>query len=1239
MSEIAARVARLRAGRGAADESVWRWELAWALVDLLAETEDLEPEDVRELLEHADWMLARDRDAGALQLAGLARSVSFALTQDPADGAHATGYLEEALTLIPVGDEGRAELLYQLAIEYLTQEGDQPAPGPLGRIIGCLGELFALQDDPEVRGRLGLAVGFRSVTDPAHAGEVDRAVELMEPAYELVGDSGLRADLSRSLAWMHDTRGDLDAAAEWVRRTLTEPSVAGSPLEVRAHRYLGELLVRSFAPPPGEVDLAAAVRLTRDLPANLGRIQEARRHLSLAAAAKPGDQDVAALLSMLAIAEAGFGGDPADATATVRVMADRLPAGDPRRAQMVSLSAALQEEADPVLGAGPELDARIEDLRKAVADLPEGDLMRPWLLSRLGAALGQRGAAFAEKRDCEEAMALLATAIAEMPAGNPLRARTFVLLAGTVLTALRVDPMGADLDGLLTAIEADGLGLDTTSAHGLSTVIDVDDLGSGIGTTSAHGRFATIDAASTHGMPVGSDVDDRGVDAASVHGMPVASDVDDLGLGIDAASVHVVFGSAYVARAARDSSAADYDRGITHLRKAIDAYRPEDPLRVPLLFMAATAMADRYGGTRDLALLDAAGHYLDEVDRALEASGTPEYAPGTLDRRAAWLLRVTVSFNQYLGRRDPATAARMTADLERVAALTPPGHPDLPLISTLRAWAHGILSLNSGDPRAMAGALDQLMAAASGAGSDPLHGRALRGQAGLAAVLKGLTAGDRGLLDQGIQTLTEVVAAPDAYLGETGTHRYVLGSALIQRSRVGGQRGDLDQGIAHLEAVIRDRRTGPLEGVYPILLVDLAQAYRLKGDPRAVDTGLRALRERLADVLLQTGAERGLATAKAVRDDALETVHWALADGWPEAAVEALELGRAMILRAATAGDALPGVLRAHGHGELADEWQNHLATEQVAAPWEMAAVEVGPEGRIRTPGLMIPGDLRHRVLAAIEDTSLAELLTPPGPAEIAQTLREAGRDAFVYLLPRSEFGPGRALSVLADGKVTTTVLPQLDAARNGRVDRYQRAQNELVSAVDRERDELVSAVGRERDEPDSTVSRAQDEPVSTVDRERRGPVSAVSRNERGRALARNELGRAAELAKLRWRHALDEVCDWAGEVAMTSILEEIEADEPSIVLVPGGTLGIVPWHAARVPAEESLDPGAPGAPGRVARVSAGLRGDGRVYACQRAMVSYAASGRQFVAAAGRPVVGAGRDVVLVSGPDLAWAG
>ncbi|MFD5395318.1 CHAT domain-containing protein [Streptomyces sp. NPDC127097] len=52
------------------------------------------------------------------------------------------------------------------------------------------------------------------------------------------------------------------------------------------------------------------------------------------------------------------------------------------------------------------------------------------------------------------------------------------------------------------------------------------------------------------------------------------------------------------------------------------------------------------------------------------------------------------------------------------------------------------------------------------------------------------------------------------------------------------------------------------------------------------------------------------------------------------------------------------------------------------------------------------------------------------------------------------------------------------------------------------------------------------------------------------------------------WRGALRKVCDWAWRAAMKQLSEYFSArgpqGTPRIVLVPSGTLGLVPWHAAR---------------------------------------------------------------------------
>ncbi|OXM47049.1 CHAT domain-containing protein [Amycolatopsis alba] len=87
--------------------------------------------------------------------------------------------------------------------------------------------------------------------------------------------------------------------------------------------------------------------------------------------------------------------------------------------------------------------------------------------------------------------------------------------------------------------------------------------------------------------------------------------------------------------------------------------------------------------------------------------------------------------------------------------------------------------------------------------------------------------------------------------------------------------------------------------------------------------------------------------------------------------------------------------------------------------------------------------------------------------------------------------------------------------------------------------------------------------------------------------------------AKARWTKAAETLSDWAWPAAMGPLLDHLRSrgirGVPRLVLAPVGRLGGVPWHAAR------------------RLVTGGLR-----YACQDAIISYAASARQFVDASGR---------------------
>jgi hypothetical protein len=107
------------------------------------------------------------------------------------------------------------------------------------------------------------------------------------------------------------------------------------------------------------------------------------------------------------------------------------------------------------------------------------------------------------------------------------------------------------------------------------------------------------------------------------------------------------------------------------------------------------------------------------------------------------------------------------------------------------------------------------------------------------------------------------------------------------------------------------------------------------------------------------------------------------------------------------------------------------------------------------------------------------------------------------------------------------------------------------------------------------------------------------------------------------WRAALGAVTEWAWTTAMSPLLHEVRQRRhdreagtlPRVVLVPGGILGIVPWHAAWT------------------ATSGGEAGQGRTYACQHAIFTYAVSGRQFADSACRTPLHPGSDAVFVADP------
>ncbi|MER7720420.1 CHAT domain-containing protein [Streptomyces flaveolus] len=367
----------------------------------------------------------------------------------------------------------------------------------------------------------------------------------------------------------------------------------------------------------------------------------------------------------------------------------------------------------------------------------------------------------------------------------------------------------------------------------------------------------------------------------------------------------------------------------------------------------------------------------------------------------------------------------------------------------------------------------------------------------------------------------------------------------------------LDALVHVLERVRGEVRQGGGQRIAADALWRLAEAYHLRRvlrederDTACVDAAQEALTALAADVLLQTGAEHGLLAARSGASRGLRAARWALICGRVHEAVAALELGRALVLQAAATASAVPDLLDAAGHPALAEAWR--------AAG---VARGTGPaEGGV--PG-ELPSTLRRQALEALgyrqEDGGL---LATPTLAELADAVAEAGADVLLYLVPGEDEVPGMVIAVGPDLGAGVGALPLLSGSGSGPLERY-------LDAAD------ARGTGPE---PDQDAEQA-------------------------------------------WEDALGALCDWAFQVigpVLAGIEERLTAagrldGRPlRAVLVPCGRLGIVPWHAARFPAEAPYD-----------------------HLCQTAVISYAASGGQFLRTVRRAPRDPAASPVLVADPTM----
>ncbi|WP_031069626.1 CHAT domain-containing protein [Streptomyces sp. NRRL S-118] len=636
---------------------------------------------------------------------------------------------------------------------------------------------------------------------------------------------------------------------------------------------------------------------------------------------------------------------------------------------------------------------------------------------------------------------------------------------------------------------------------------------------------------------------------------------------------------------------ADLEQALARVEEARAQLPPDSPERdaYDLTHAHLRVLLAQYGGGED------------EFDSALDDLGRLVDTPALDGMRRLEMAGQLAAFRtrQAARRDDEAGLAALIPELESVLARLPPDHMDRVTFESYLDAARGSLAVLRGrrtgvvddpgtpDAPPVEEVRRQLAPLPAGARADKL------GEAAIGRTVRGLLTRCPERVLEAVELLGDALDLIEPDDERWIRYACVLGNCHCAVAGMTGtlqQRGDhLDQGISWL---VHARRLagGPEYPLWGALGMSLAMAYRIRGDvqppgtraarlnhDRSRSVGLDALRAAAWSVLLQSGTAHAAETGRRAGEYALDVARWCLADDAVEDAVGALDAGRGLVLHAATVATTVPDMLTALGRSDLADEWRG------TGSP----APELG-EDAVLTGGPALSGPssrLRRRVLEALAASpQRRRLLDVPSPADIGAALRALSATALVYLLPGGEGLlhdqrlPGTALMVHADGSVRALPLPGL---------------TEDAEPLTRYR--AVGAPGRDAGGPPAAPPPPEPDTA--------GPARA----------------------------ALERLCDWAGQAVMEPLLGKVPrgyGTVPAVVLVPMAELGMVPWHAARVPVRHRL------------RTRPG-------HACEQARISYVPSARLLCEVAARPGTGAGtgaragRQALVVGNPtrDLHHAG
>lgn len=931
---------------------------------------------------------------------------------------------------------------------------------------------------------------------------------------------------------------DRDRAIAGFRGVLARPGVAVWESEL-AHLQLGMLLLVKYLPlglrATTTPDLGTMMKLMGGFTGvgpeagpDLGEAVEHLQHASSSGVWPPAIAGYAAVLLPLAMLLRPSE-DPARVLGLFTEAVQKMPPDAPGRPEVDAMQAwlaigTMRKEGDP----GRVADA-IQAVDEQIGRLSEGHALRGPLQFEKGMALLGNGSVDTGLGRIEEILAIFTQALEETPEDHPFRQSVHGAFGGALVTAVAWNPRRGD------GPEGE--------------------------------RFVDVERAVEHARQVVADQERR---AAS--GVPE----ERMTLGRD----RFMLGMALFLRGLKSGRDEDVRAGREELDGAMLLLDQDDELAPALMGVYGGLLSDLHLAHGSLQHAMLAEGFLGRAVEVLESRARGD-APASHDLAT---MRAIAGISRIIGgwrRRDAEGIAGSAAALHDALDGISSDHafrPQLLAALALGHMTHGQLTRDITEICVGLGYVRQ--AADALQPQETSQHQAIRAMAAVASLAHGVIDGDGGAIRRAVPRLERLLRGTTFGPAQRANLLAGLAMAMVVRYEQGeGVSADLDAAVRRLDEAAALLKDGPGDRLTTEVFSRQADAYRLLGrHDAATDAGLAALRARVHEVLLQTSPEHGLLVAREGADRAQEVARWCLADGRPERAVTALELGRGLVLHSATVTAGVPELLAAEGDDETAERWREAVAVGGEASfsageSAEQAAVTAFIDGFV---GGETSADLRRRVLKVLRRSDRHErLLDAPGLGEIGGALSHAGTHALVYLLPGAE--RGWAIIVDAAGRPDAVPLPGLGAERSAPLREYTAALNRLTAL--RVRGPAPRASAGDRQTPGPGVA------TGTPEQDDDGPARA------GEAYRR-----AVTEAQTAWERTLGELCDWAWPAVMDDVHRACArrapgTTTPRIVLVPCGVLGVVTWHAAR----------------RTGK-------DGRFrYACEDMVLSYAATGRQFV--------------------------